>query len=126
MLLHVEQSYQLGLDATQGGAGMRLRTSPLFAWIGRRVMLPLMTLTKRFPKGAPAPAEVRPDAEAAHAVSREALTIRVHAYFGALDALQTLRILTAHTRHHAKLLAPPKITGKWKPSVPDLEPLRTR
>ncbi len=145
MLLHIEQSYRLGEAALRGGPGMRLRTSPLVAWIGRRVLLPLLTLTRRFPRNAPAPRELVPDAAEAHAIPREALTVRVqtaatetlatlrdtvargvharvtHAYFGALTPYEALRLLNAHTRHHAKLLAPPKIVGKSKPCVPELE-----
>ena len=145
MVLHIEQSYLLGANALRGGPGMQLRRSPLVSWLSRIVMLPLMSLTKRFPKGVPAPREVRPDAAVAHAVSREALTARVqsaatamlaalreslasnsrvrvtHAYLGALDSYQTLRLLNAHTRHHAELLAPPKIRGKSEPCVPGLE-----
>lgn len=147
MVLHIEQSYLLGVDALRGGPGMQLRRSPLVSWLSRVVMLPLMSVTGRFPKGVPAPREVRPDADAAHMASRDALTARVqsaatamlvalrealdggdrarltHAYLGALDAYQTLQLLNAHTRHHAKLLAPPKIRGKSQPCVPEMEQL---
>ncbi len=147
MVLHIEQSYLLGVDALRGGPGMQLRRSALVSWLSRVVMLPLMRLTGRFPKGVPAPREVRPDMAAAHGATRDALTARVqaaatamlaalrdaterspsvrltHAYLGALNAYQTLVLLNAHTRHHAKLLAPPKIKGKSVPCVPDLEQL---
>ncbi|MBA3854375.1 MAG: hypothetical protein C0503_08170 [Gemmatimonas sp.] len=145
VLLHIEQSYRLGDDALRGGPGMRVLAPSIAAWFGRNLMLPMMTLTGRFPRNAPAPREVRPDAVTAHAIARIELTTRVqaaatqslatlrevlasgrrarvtHAYFGALTPYQTLRILNAHTRHHAKLLAPPKIVGKSQPCVPDLE-----
>lgn len=145
MLLHVEQSYRLGHDALLGGAGMKVRTSGLVAWVGRTIVLPLLTLTKRFPRNAPAPRELVPDAAVAHALPRTELTIRVqsaatqalgtlreaiasgsrvrvqHAYMGQLTPYQTIRLLNAHTRHHAKLLAPPKIVGKSQPCVPELE-----
>lgn len=147
MLLHVEQSYLLCADALRGGLGMQPRRSALASWLGRRVMLPLMGLTGRFPKNVPAPRELRPDPDLAHSPRRETLTMRVqtaasdaltqlreavdntsqvrvsHAYLGALDAYQTLRLLNAHTRHHAKLLSPPKIRGKSKPCVPELKQL---
>ncbi len=55
VLLHVEQSYRLGADALQGGEGMRVKVSPLTAWLGRSLVLPLITFTKRFPRNAPAP-----------------------------------------------------------------------
>jgi hypothetical protein len=145
VLLHIEQSYRLGDEALRGGPGMRVVSPRFAAWLGRTVMLPLMTLTGRFPRNAPAPREVRPDADVAHALPRLELTTRVqsaatkalgtlrevlasggharvtHAYFGALTPYQTLRILNAHTRHHAELLAPPKIVGKSPPCVPELE-----
>lgn len=145
VLLHIEQSYRLGDAALQGGAGMRVKVSPLMAWLGRTLVLPLITFTKRFPRNAPAPREIRPDAAEAHAIPRLELTTRVqaaatqalasfraavrdgrnvrvaHAYFGALSPYQTLRLLNGHTRHHAKLLAPPKIVGKSPPCVPELE-----
>lgn len=147
VLLHIEQSYRIGDEALRGGAGMRVKTSPLVAWLGRAIVLPLMTLTRRFPRNAPAPRELRPDAAEAHAIPRLELTTRVqqagtqalatlretvaagrrarvpHAYFGALTPYQTLRLLNGHTRHHAKLLAPPKIVGKSRPCVPTLEQL---
>jgi hypothetical protein len=147
MVLHIEQSYALGVEALRGGPGMQPKRPALVSWLSRAIMLPLMTLTRSFPKGVPAPREVRPDASVAHAVAREELTARVqsaatamlaalrvavdgtapvrvtHAYLGALDPYQTLRLLNAHTRHHAKLLAPPKITGKSEPCVPELEQL---
>lgn len=147
MLLHVEQSYLLCADALRGGPGMQPRRSALASWFGRAVMLPLMRLTGRFPKNVPAPRELRPDAALAHSPRRETLTARVqsaatlalaqlrgavdskspvrvsHAYLGALDAYQTLRLLNAHTRHHAKVLAPPKITGRSQPCVPELKQL---
>jgi hypothetical protein len=141
---HIEISYALGRDAVRGGAGMRLKRPPLVAWLSRRIMLPLMSWTGRFPAGVPAPREVRPDAARAHAVPRldavlriqraaaEALTAlreaegrggvtMTHAYLGPLTPYETLRLLNAHTRHHAKLLAPPKIVGKSAPCVPELE-----
>jgi hypothetical protein len=147
MALHIEQSYLLGIDALRGGPGMQLRRPRLLSWLGRTLMLPLMSLTRRFPRGVPSPPEVRPDAALAHAASREELTARVqsaatamltalreavddsraarvtHAYLGSLDAYQTLQLLNAHTMHHATLLAPPKITGKSAPCVPEMEQL---
>lgn len=142
-LQHVEQTYLLGREALRGGAGMALRRPRWVAWVSRRVLLPWMALTKRFPRNAPAPREVRPDTARAHGTPREQLIAElqqaaketvsalravaerrdvhvVHAYLGALTPYETLRILSAHTRHHARLLAPPKIRGKSQPCVPDL------
>jgi uncharacterized damage-inducible protein DinB len=123
LALHVIDSYRLGHDAIRsGGGGMRLRVAPWQAWIGRTIYFPAMLALGRFPQGAPAPSEVRPDLEAAARLDRaEAIaTLRrvaeaavtalvaappstrfVHAYFGGMSPRLTLRLLGAHTRHHA-------------------------
>jgi hypothetical protein len=104
---------------------MRLRVPRPAAWFARTVLLPRMLAAERFPRGAEAPAEVRPDlararafdqpemrahlcavAEAAARALRDAdeqrPAVRVtHAYFGPLRSLAALRLLSAHTRHHA-------------------------
>lgn len=124
LALHVIDAYRL-CDASirKGGGGMRLRVAPWKAWIGRNIYFPVMLARRRFPQGAPAPMEVRPDLDAAACLTRaEAVsTLRhvadaaiaalivaprstrfVHAYFGGLSPLMTLRLLGAHTRHHAE------------------------
>jgi len=141
-VLHIERSYALGREAILSGATMRPRASRPVAWLARIILLPLMTRTRRFPRGAKAPREVRPDADEARTVDREALSVRLqaaaadalrelrtraaddrpcftHAYFGPLSAYQTLRMLSAHTRHHASHLAPPPLRGKDQPCLPD-------
>jgi hypothetical protein len=140
-VLHIERSYALGREAVLRGATMRPRASRPVAWLARTLLLPLMTRTRRFPRGARAPREVVPDAAEARAVAREALAVRLqsaaadalrelrtrsadgapcftHAYFGPLSAYQTLRMLSAHTRHHAGHLAPPRLRGKDQPCIP--------
>jgi len=126
--LHVCRAYELGRDAMAGGESMRLRVSPRVAWFSRTLILPLVLATKRFPRGARSPSEVVPDAaesllltpdaaadrlqrvaaEAAQALQRAAgqrPTPRVtHAYFGPLTPHTTLRLLSAHTWHHARSL----------------------
>lgn len=126
MVLHVAQAYELGRDAAGGdGAGMRLRVPPLLAWASRTFLLPAMLASRRFPRNAPAPREVRPDIAAAERVTPAEAAARLaraaadaakelrlaadrrpmprvsHAYFGPLTPLATLRLLSAHTRHHA-------------------------
>lgn len=125
LALHVAQAYEFGVEAARGGAGMRMRAPAPVAWASRVFLLPLLLASKRFPQGAPAPAEVRPDlaraktisqpeatvlleriareaADALHNAARSDPGIRVtHAYFGPLDALTGMRLLSAHTRHHA-------------------------
>ena len=128
VVLHVCRAYELGRDAMAGGESMRLRVSPPVAWISRTLLLPVVLATQRFPRGARSPLEVVPDAaearrltpdaaadrlqrvaaEAAQALQRAAgqrPTPRVtHAYFGPLTPHTTLRLLSAHTRHHARSL----------------------
>jgi hypothetical protein len=123
LALHVIDSYRLGHEAIRsGGGGMRLRVAPWKAWIGRTIYFPAMLALGRFPQGAPAPSEVRPDLDAATRLDRRdaVITLRrvaddavaaliasppstrfVHAYFGGLSPRMTLRLLGAHTRHHA-------------------------
>ncbi len=124
LALHVRQAYEMGRAAAQGGPSMQLRVPPLAAWVSRRVVLPLMLALKRFPRGAPVPREVVPDVAAAATLTtaravmelrdsaeaafqalwraqRETPRLRVtHAYFGPLSPYQTVRLLSAHTRHH--------------------------
>lgn len=128
-VLHVCRAYELAHHATDGGPGMRLLVSPRKALLLRRSMLPLILATKRFPHGVPAPREVVPDmdesAEIAPAASIQRFTsatdaaalalhdidtaqpaFRVtHAYFGPLAPRTVLRLLSAHTRHHARALS---------------------
>jgi hypothetical protein len=141
-VLHIERSYALGREAVVSGVAMRPRASRPIAWLARTVLLPLMTRTRRFPRGAKAPREVRPDADEARSTAREVLIVRLqsaaadvlrelraraaddapcfgHAYFGPLSAYQTLRMLSAHTRHHAAHLAPPRLRGKDQPCLPE-------
>ena len=127
--LHVCISYELGRDAANGVRSMRLRSAPPIAWLSRTLLLPLMFATKRFPRNAPAPREVRPDLDEAARLGQPAIAARLgesaaaaaaalrdadgrrpttrftHAYFGSLSPLATLRLLSAHTRHHARRLA---------------------
>jgi hypothetical protein len=126
VVLHVCRSYELGRDAAAGGPGMRLKVSPRAAWISRMLILPAVLATQRFPRGARSPREVFPDvAEASlllqdvairrlgevakqaaeglrHAAARRPVPRVTHAYFGPLAPLATLRLLTAHTVHHAR------------------------
>lgn len=124
--LHVAVSYEFGLASITEGKTMRLRVSPLRARLSRWLILPILIRTRIFPRGVPAPREVRPLREEAETLSPQAAAERlrraageaiqaaraadasqppvfvVHAYFGALRLLTALRVLTAHTRHHAR------------------------
>lgn len=127
--LHLCHAYELGRDAAAGGSGMRLRVTPLRAWVARSVVLPLILLTDRFPRGVSAPREVAPDRSVSRQLSPGAALARfeevarqaasglrrvaderpaarvMHAYFGPLAPRAALRVLSAHTRHHARALA---------------------
>lgn len=125
LALHVCQAYELGRDALVAGTpGMRLVARPWQAWLGRTLLLPALLAARVFPRDAPAPAEVRPDATEARTLSPAAAAARLeraareaaealeaaaarrpvprftHAYFGPLPPRQVLRLLSAHTRHH--------------------------
>lgn len=126
---HVLMAYEFGLAAASGEAGMRLRVSPIQARIARWLVLPFVLRTNWFPRGAAAPREVRPPRMEAHALSARDLAERlrhvaaeaaravrdadarrppiyvVHAYFGALRPFPALRLMSSHTRHHARNLA---------------------
>jgi hypothetical protein len=129
VVVHVCHAYELGRDSAAGGPGMRLLVTPRRAWALRTLLLPVILSTGRFPRGVPAPREVVPDRVMSRRRSREELfaslarvarqaldELRIaaeqrpnhrimHAYFGALTPLDALRLLSAHTRHHARRLA---------------------
>ncbi|MGI8402335.1 MAG: DinB family protein [Gemmatimonadaceae bacterium] len=123
--LHVCRAYELGRESAAGGEGMRLRVSSHFARLLRTLVLPVVIATKRFPRGAVAPSELVPDAKEAQRLMPDAAAARLHsvadqaaaalrrarldrgfthAYFGPLSPRTTLRLLSAHTRHHARTL----------------------
>ena len=134
--LHVCRVYELGRDAMTGGQSMRLMISQPGAWFLRTLMLPVIFATKRFPRGATAPVEVAPDAAEARLLMPDAAATRLqrvadqaaaalrraaaegtatsftHAYFGRLAPHATLRLLSAHTRHHARELAYPAAVAR--------------
>jgi hypothetical protein len=127
--LHVCRAYELGGNAMAGGPSMRLRVSKQYSWLLRTLMLPVILATKRFPGGVRAPREVAPDLEEAKLLTSDAAATRLkrvadetaaafrqagrgrstplmtHAYFGPLTPYKALRMLSAHTRHHARTLA---------------------
>src|SRR6478672_7432411 len=125
--LHVAMAYEIGIAACDGGAGMRLVSPPFVAWLSRNLLLPVMLRLRFFPPNAPAPRELRPKEAGAAAIQRDDLIAQLltsadratsalreadgrrpsihvmHAYFGPLRPLVAFRLLTAHTRHHARL-----------------------
>jgi hypothetical protein len=128
---HVTEAYRV-LRAELGGAtGMRLLGSRLQRLVLRYTLLPRLLAGRPFPAGVRAPRETRPreiveepgDAlsmlgDLAEAFIRELTTraagarIRLtHAYFGPLSPRQGLRLLTVHTRHHARQLSSARLAG---------------
>lgn len=125
-VLHVTLAYEVALRGVRTGAGMRARVSPVRARLLRWVVLPVMVRSSWFPR-ARAPVEVRPPANADDTelaphglrarLERAAAEVRSevpaahpgmrfhHAYFGNLAPRQAMRMLAAHTRHHARALA---------------------
>lgn len=125
--LHVAMAYEIGIAACEGSVGMRLVSPPVVAWLSRNLLLPVMLRLRFFPPNAPAPRELRPKEADADAIPRDDLIARLlmsadratsalreadgrrpsihvmHAYFGPLRPLAAFRLLTAHTRHHARL-----------------------
>jgi hypothetical protein len=132
VVLHVCRAYEFGRDAAARGESMRLKVSPSAAWMSRMLILPVVLATHRFPRGARSPREVVPDlAEASlllqdvavrrlhmaaeqaveelrRAAARRPAPRVTHAYFGPLAPLATLRLLSAHTVHHARDLTGPR------------------
>ena len=120
---HLAVSYDPLLSELEGGQGMRI----LVSWWKRRILrwkfLPSI-LAGKFPRGVPAPREIRPTSTAptpeagarrlsecagifvdrfarAHAAGRAHLT---HPYLGTLSGAEALRFLTSHVRHHGRQL----------------------
>ena len=108
---------------------MRMLVAAPVAWFSRVVILPLLLASGRFPRGARAPREVVPDLAEAQSLSQTDAVARLehiareaasalrdaarrrpmptarHAYFGVLTPYTAFRLLSAHTRHHARGLA---------------------
>jgi len=121
---HLTQTYKVLCRELHGEPGMQLRGSRWQRWLFRRTILPGILRGGVFPVGARAPKEIRPSeiqhdpvaalpalTAGADAFVRE-LSARAadrrlrlsHAYFGPMSALQSLRLATVHTRHHARQL----------------------
>jgi hypothetical protein len=132
--LHICNTYELGRDAMTRGVGMRLVVSERYAWALRTFVLPWIIATTRFPR-ARAPREVVPGENETKQLTPEAARTRLmraareaanafrgsaaspatprmtHAYFGSLSPYTALRLLTAHTRHHARALTRKSVGG---------------
>jgi DinB superfamily len=121
---HLSESYRILRSELATGLGMGLRLGRMRRWVFRHTILPRILASGRFPRGARAPRETRPlqivsdisaavealtdeaEAFAAELNARAALgTVHLtHAYFGPMSATQAMRLVTVHTRHHARQL----------------------
>ena len=121
---HVTQAYRVVRAELAGEPGMRLVGSRFQRLILRHTVLPRLLAGRPFPRGARAPRETRPQEvsrdpvealsnlrEFAHALGRELTGLASsgraclsHAYFGRLSPHEGIRLLTVHTRHHARQL----------------------
>ncbi len=122
---HVRMTYAVVGAQFAGGPGLRVRTSWLMRVVLRWKFLKGILENGAFPKGARAPKEIRPgqgpfDRETvltalqqAAAETEQRLIARwsdpscqmTHHVFGALHPPQGARLVTVHTRHHARQLA---------------------
>lgn len=129
---HLAISYGPPLAELSGGPGFAIRLPWWKRQALRWTVLPKI-LRGGFPKGAPAPREIRPastspDPETAAlrlferaAVFLERLedagrqrSLRLtHAYFGRLTAVDAVRILTSHAHHHRRQLSSKAGHGAW-------------
>jgi DinB family protein len=127
LALHICRAYEVARESVETGKGMRRLVSKRMAWLSRTFILPVILLTKRFPRVA-APSEVGPDCVEAECLTRELAASRLrksaddaaaafrraadqspapvlhHAYFGRLNPYSGLRLLSAHTHHHTRQL----------------------
>jgi hypothetical protein len=120
---HVGLSYQMVIDGLNGKPP-KARLGRLRMFVLRMLVLPAILRSDEFRAGVPAPRETRPmpqpqDRAAVEEIlrSRAASCIEAllaanqrgaripHPYFGPLPLLSMLRLGTAHTRHHTRIVA---------------------
>jgi DinB superfamily len=124
---HLSMTYRVFIGEVTGGPAMRLKLTPLRRRILKTLMLPHMLFHRTFPRGAPAPRELRPTDETplpakAEALERmrelgerferEAARARAggwshvtHPFFGQIDLTRGMRLAAVHIEHHTRQLA---------------------
>lgn len=122
---HLIMALDTGVQEMSGGAGMVMRLSGLKLWLARTFILRRILRDGRFPGGARAPRETRPQGELppqaeglrnflaaaekldaaavkAHETKRD---VRItHPYFGALNMTDALFLSAKHIEHHTRQL----------------------
>lgn len=123
---HLSMTYSVFIGEVNGGQGMKLKLTPLRRRILRMFLLPHMLFHRTFPRGAPAPRELRPAEtttsprdqalarmrELGERFEREASRARVagwkhvtHPFFGPIDLTRGMRLAAVHIEHHTRQLA---------------------
>lgn len=123
---HLSMTYRVFISEVTGGQGMKLKLTSFRRRVLRMFLLPHMLFHRTFPRGAPAPRELRP-ADAALPARAEALermralgeqfereasraraggwTHVTHPYFGPIDLTRGMRLAAVHIEHHTRQLA---------------------
>ena len=122
---HLALTYRVFIGEATTGATMKLKLTPFRRRMLKLLLLPHMLFHRKFPKGARAPREVRPEApagsreealeglrglgeqferaaEAARGAGKPGLT---HPYFGLVDWNRGLRFCALHIEHHRGQIA---------------------
>lgn len=123
---HLSMTYRVFIGEVTGGPAMRLKLTPFRRGVLRMFLLPHMLFHRTFPRGAPAPRELRP-AEGPPSARGEALaqmralgerfereasraraagwTHVTHPFFGAIDLTRGMRLAAVHIEHHTRQVA---------------------
>lgn len=122
---HLSMVYRTFVQEVRGGAGMKLKLTPVHRALLKLLLLPHMLFHRTFPRGARAPREVRPagdglprhqalaelrvlaeefeqEATRARAAGRRHVT---HPYFGNIDITRGMRFAAVHVEHHTRQIA---------------------
>ncbi|HEX6039843.1 DinB family protein [Longimicrobium sp.] len=123
---HLVMTYRVFIGEVTGGPGMKLKLTGFRRRLLRMFLLPHMLFHRTFPRGAPAPRELRPaDAalparaqaleqmrELGERFEREASRARAsgwthvtHPFFGPIDLTRGMRLAAVHIEHHTRQLA---------------------
>jgi hypothetical protein len=123
---HLTMTYRVFIGEVNGGPGMRLKLTPFRRRMLKLLLLPHMLYHRTFPRRAPAPRELRPDAASLQPKARALADMRAlgdrfiaeaekaraggwdqvtHPYFGAIDLTRGMRLCSVHIEHHTRQIA---------------------